>query len=104
MEINARLLSTLPLLRDRGVDVGLVDDLGDHLRPVLEEVGARGRDLTAVDGICRPVFEQQRDQRAEGIEEEGNDQEVDHDERDGSPPHGDGWGNGVGRAGSADAL
>ena len=95
MEVNASLLSNLPLLGDRAVDVGLVDDLGDDLRPVLQEVGARGGDLGAVDGICRPVLEQQRDQRAEGIEEEGDDDEVDHEERDGSSPH-DGGGEGGG--------
>ena len=87
MEINTGLLSTLPLRRYRLVDVGLVDNLRDHLRPVLQQIRARRGDLGAMDGICRPVFEQQRDQGAEGIEEEGNDHEVDHKEGDGSSPH-----------------
>jgi hypothetical protein len=90
VEVNARLLSSLPLRGDRAVDVGLVDDLRDHLRPVLEQIGARRGDLGAVDGICRRILEQQRDQRAEGVEEEGNDHEADHEEGDGSMPHGDG--------------
>ena len=87
VEVNTTLLSGLPLHRDRLVDVGLVDDLRDHLRPILQEIGARRRDLSAVNGICRPIFEQQRDQSAEGIEEKGNDHEVDHKEGDGSSPH-----------------
>lgn len=90
VELNAGLLSSLPLRGDGAVDVGLVNDLGDHLRPILEPVRAWGRYLGAVDGIGRSVLEQQRDQRAEGIEEEGDDHEVNHEKHDRSSPHGGG--------------
>lgn len=87
VEVNARLLPALPLLRYRGIYVGLVNDLGDQLWSVLEQVRAWGGDLGAVDGICRRVLEQQRDEGAEGIEEEADDQEIDHQEDEGSTPH-----------------
>lgn len=88
VQIDTRLLARLPLLGDGGVDVGLVDDLGDELGAVVDEIGAGGGDLGAVDGVGRAVLEQQGDQSAEGIDEEADDQQVDDEEDDGTTPHG----------------
>lgn len=104
MQIDARLLARLPLRRDGAVDVGLVDDLGDALGAVLQEVRARRGNLRAVDGVGGPVLEQQRDQGAEGIEERCDDHEIDHQEGDRSSPHDEGAGRGkfwVGRVTSS---
>jgi hypothetical protein len=88
VQVDAGLLPFLPLWGYRAVDVGLVDDLGYQLRSVLDEIRAGGRNLGAMNGICGTVFEEERDQSAEGIEEEGNYHEIDHQEGDGATPHG----------------
>ena len=65
MQVNAALLRFLPYLRNGLVLVCLVNDLGDHLRLMLDQARIGRRELGAMDGIARGIFEQERQKRGD---------------------------------------
>ena len=87
MKVDARLLPGLPLHRYTLIDIRLMYDLGNQLRLIINEIAARRRDFRSRDGICGAVFEEEGDERAEGVEEEADYHKVDNEEDDGSAPH-----------------
>lgn len=80
MELNARLLSRLPLCWNGSIDVGLMNDLWNHLRSILDEIRSWSRDLCARDGICSSIFEQETDKSAESIHEHPDNAKIDYQE------------------------
>lgn len=87
MQINTALLSVLPLRGDRRIDIGLMYDLRDQLRAILDHIAPRRGDLRSVNCICGAGLEEQRDQGAEGVQQEADDNQVDDEEDDGSAAH-----------------
>ena len=71
MQIHTALLSLPPSLRHGVVDVGLVNDLGDELRPVVDAWGIWGRDVGAVDGVGGAVFDEEGEEGEDGANEDG---------------------------------
>ena len=70
MQIHTALLCLPPSLRHGVVDVGLVNDLGDELRPVVDAWGVRGRDVGAVDGVGGAVFDEEGEEGEYGADED----------------------------------
>jgi hypothetical protein len=87
MQVQTTLLPSLPLRRNTRIDIRLVYDLWNQLRPVIDEIRAWRWDLRAVDGIAGAVFEEQGDEVAEGVEQEADYDEVDNEEDDGAAAH-----------------
>lgn len=78
MEINARLLSSLPLCWDGSVDISLMNDLRDELCSILDQIRAWSWDLRPGNSICSAIFEEETDEGAESVQEQPYDDEVDH--------------------------
>ena len=87
MKVNTRLLPLLPLHWDTRIDICLMNDLGDQLRPIIDEIRTWRWDLRSRNGVCGAVFEEEGDECAECVEEETNDHQVDDEEDDRSAPH-----------------
>jgi len=87
MQVQTTLLPSLPLRRNTRIDIRLVYDLWNQLRPVIDEIRAWRWDLRAVDGIAGAVFEEQGDEVAKGVEQETDYDEVDDEEDDGAAAH-----------------
>lgn len=96
MQIDATLLPSLPSLRNRLIDVRLMYNFRDQLRPILYHIRARGWDLGAVNRISGARLEEQRDKCAESVEEEADDDQVYHQEYNGAATHGGGCSRGRG--------
>ncbi|KAH0547905.1 hypothetical protein GP486_008355, partial [Trichoglossum hirsutum] len=80
MQLDASHLGDLPPPGDRIVGIGLVDDLGDlALGYALVPPPVQ---LSAIDQIPGAVLEQQRDERVDAREEEGEDGERREDEEE----------------------
>jgi hypothetical protein len=87
MQVYATLLPSLPLYGNTRVDVGLMYDLWYQLCSIIDKVRARRRNLRAVDGISRTIFEEEAYEGGEGIEEEADNEEVDDQEDDSAAAH-----------------
>jgi hypothetical protein len=62
-------------------------NLGYQLRPIIDEIRAWSRDFRTVDSIASAVFEEERDEGAEGVDKEADYDEVDDQEDDGAATH-----------------
>lgn len=89
MQVYTRLLTRLPLLWYRAIDVRLMYNLRYQLCLLVDHVRARRGDLGAVDGICGAGDEEEGDECAEGVEEEADDDQVDDQEDDRAAAHGE---------------
>ena len=58
VQVDTASLSINPNFRDRFILVGLVNDLGDDLRPLLDQTRIGRRKLCAVDCVGRGIFHQ----------------------------------------------
>ena len=58
MQINTTPLRLPPMLRHTIIGIGLMDNLRDQLRPILNQRRIRRRDLGRVDGVGGAVFDQ----------------------------------------------
>jgi hypothetical protein len=63
-------------------------DFGYQLRTVLDQIRPWSWNFGTVDGIGGPVFKEERDEGAAGIDQEADDDQVDYNEDDGSTAHG----------------
>lgn len=70
MQVDAALLSILPNFGDRLVLVGLVDDLGDDLGPLLDQTRVGRGQFSPVNSIGRGIFHQQRQECIDAANEE----------------------------------
>ena len=70
VQIDTALLRFSPSLGYGIIDIGLVNYLGDELRPVVNAWRIRGRDLGTVNGVGRAVFDEKRQQGEDGANEE----------------------------------
>lgn len=68
MQIQAALLRLPPSLGHGVIDVGLVDDLGYELGPVVNAGRIRGRNLCAVNGVGGAVFEEKGEESEDGTD------------------------------------
>lgn len=78
MQIQAALLRLPPSLGHGFIDVGLVDDLGYELRPVVNAGRIRGRDLCAVNGVGGAIFEEKGEESEDGTDEEDDYEGIDY--------------------------
>lgn len=72
MQIHTALLCFPPFLRHIVVDVGLVNDLGYELGPVINAWGIRGRNLGTVNGVGGTVFDEEGEESEDGADEKDN--------------------------------
>ena len=87
VQIDAALLRGLPVLRDRVVGVGLVDDLGNQLRPLVDRGRVRHGDVSVRDGIAREILEQERQERVHASNQQPEYRQNDDHEDDGTFAH-----------------
>lgn len=87
MQVDTALLRLPPVFRNTLVDVCLVNNLWDQLRPAIDQRAVGRRDLGAVNGVCGGIFDKEREEREDTADEEGNDEEVDEEEYQEAPPH-----------------
>lgn len=87
MQIHAGLLRLAPDFGDALVDVRLMYDLGDQLRPCLDEGRIRGGDFGMLDDVLGAIFDQKGQEGEAGVDEESDDEDVDQQENDQSTPH-----------------
>jgi hypothetical protein len=90
VQVDAALLRGLPVLGHALVDVRLVDDLGDQLRPLADGARVWRRQLGAQDGILLAVHDEKLQQgpdmvHCEAEHHDGRDQEYED-----ASAHGDG--------------
>lgn len=90
VQIEAALLGALPVLGNALVDVGLVDNLGDQLRFVVDGVRVWGWEFAAQDCIFAASGDQQAQQRPHAVHCEAQDQDGNEDKNGDASPHGDG--------------
>ena len=72
MQIHAALLRFPPSLRHSVIDISLVNNLGDELRPVVDSGRIRGRYLGTVNGVGGAVFDKESEESEDGADEEEN--------------------------------
>ena len=70
MQIYTAFLCLPPSLGHGVVDIGLMNDLGDKLRPVVNAWRIWGRDLGTVNGVGGAVFDEQSEKGEDGADEE----------------------------------
>lgn len=70
VQVNAALLRFSPSLGYSVIDIGLVDDFGYELGPLVNAWRVRGRDLGTVNGVGRAVFDEQSKEGEDGAYEE----------------------------------
>ena len=70
MQIHTALLCLPPSLGHGVVDIGLMNDLGDELRPVVYSWRIRWRNLGTVNGVGGAVFDEQSEKSEDGADEE----------------------------------
>lgn len=69
MQIYATFLSLPPSLGHGVIDIGLVNDLGYELRPVVNAWRIRGRDLGTVNGVGGAIFDEESEESEDGADE-----------------------------------
>jgi hypothetical protein len=70
VQVDAALLRFSPPLWYSVIDIGLVNDFGDELGPLVNAWRIRGRDLGAVNGVGRAVLDEQSKEGEDGAYEE----------------------------------
>lgn len=68
------------MLRHTVINVGLMYDLGYQLWQVVDGRRIRSRYLKTVDSVRRAIFDQEREESENAMNEEGDDEDVDEDE------------------------
>lgn len=87
MQVDAALLSILPDFGDRLVLVGLVDNLGDDLGPLLDQTRVGRGQFGPVNSIGRGIFHQQRQESKDAANEEREEDEVGNQKDQEASPH-----------------
>lgn len=70
MQIHTAFLRLPPSLGHSVVDIGLVNDLGYELGPVVNSWRIRRRDLGTVNGVGGAVFDEKGEESEDGADEE----------------------------------
>ena len=70
MQIQTALLRLPPSLGHSVIDVGLVNDLGYELGPVVDAWRIGGGDLCTVDGVGGAIFDEKGKEGEDGTDEE----------------------------------
>lgn len=87
MQINATPLRLPPMLGDRVVHVGLVDDFRDQLRQIVYQGRIGCGDFGAVDGVGGAVFDEEGEKGEDAADQEGDYQSIDDEEHREAPTH-----------------
>ena len=87
VQIDTALLRLAPVLWYAVVDIGLMNDLGDQLRPVFNQWAVGCRDLGAVNGIGRAIFDEEGKESVDRAEQEDDDDGVYDQEYDETATH-----------------
>jgi hypothetical protein len=91
VEVHACLLGLLPHIGYALVDVGLVDDLWDQLRAVVDGARVWRREFAAEDGIFATGSDEQTQQSPDAVYREAEYNNGDEDEYGDASAHGDGF-------------
>lgn len=81
------LLGSLPPIWNGGIDVCLMNDLGNELGPIIYQIASWGRDIRSMDGIDGTIFEEQAQEGLDAVDEEADNYEIDCYEDDCAAPH-----------------
>lgn len=81
------LLGSPPPFWDRLVYVGLVNDLGDILSPVIYQIATRCWDIRAVDGIIGAIFKEETQKRFDTIDQGADNYKIDCEKDDCAASH-----------------
>ena len=76
MQIQTAFLCLTPMLRHALIDIRLVYDLRDQLRPIVDQRRIGRRDLGRVDGVGRSIFDEEGEQREDGADQEDHYQSI----------------------------
>jgi len=76
---------------DALVDVRLVDDLRDQLRPLADGVGVGCGQLGARDLVLGAIDEQQGEEGPDAVDEQGDNEDIRYQEYEHAFPHGEIW-------------
>ena len=70
MQFHTAFLRLPPSLGHSIIDIGLMDNLGDELGPVVNSWGIRRRNLGTVNGVGGTVFDEKSKEGEDGADEE----------------------------------
>ncbi len=87
MDIDTALLSLFPNVGDGVILKGLVNDLGDKLGTRLDQARIWRREIGAMDGVCRSIFDEEGEEGEYAAHEESDDDAVNEDEDEDTTPH-----------------
>lgn len=87
MQINATPLRLPPMLGDRVVHVGLMDNFRDQLRQIVYQGRVGCRDFGAVDGVGGTVLDEEGEKGEDAADQEGDHQSIDDEEYRKAPTH-----------------
>ena len=92
VQVDAALLSIPPHFWNRLILVGLMDNLGDNLRPLFDQTRVWRREFRAMNGVGRGIFHQQRQECKNAANQEGKDDKIGDQENQETSPHCEGRG------------
>lgn len=89
MQLNTAALGIPPNLGNGLVFIGLVNDLGNDLRPLLDQTRVGRGKFRAVDGVGGGILDEEGEQGEDGADEDGDYNEVDNEEDEHASSHGE---------------